>query len=88
MGVSRAPPRASPPPRTDQPVQRQRLGENEDQDHAHKQLGLLRVGAHARVADDADRHPGREAGEAAREAGGEVGVAVEEIVGFVGGLVD
>jgi hypothetical protein len=30
--------------RTNQAIQGQRLSENEDQDHAHKQLWLLRVG--------------------------------------------
>ena len=39
---------------------------------------LLRVGAHAGVADDADSHAGGEAGEAAREAGREVRVPLEQ----------
>ena len=46
--------------RTNQPVQRQRFRENEDENHADKQFGLLRVGADARVADDADRHAAHE----------------------------
>lgn len=79
---------AWPPPRTDQAVQRQRLGENEDEDHAHKQLGLLRVGAHARVAHDADGHAGAQASQAAGQACRKVRVPVEEVVGLVRGLVD
>lgn len=71
-----------------QPVESQRLGENEDEDHAHKKFRLLRVCPDSGVADDADGHPGGEAGEAAGEARGEVGVAVEEVVGLVRGLVD
>ena len=80
--------RAAPPLRTDQAVQRQRLGENQDEDHAHKQLGLLRVGAHAGVAHDADRHPRAQACQPARQARRKVGVAVEKVVGLVLGLVD
>ncbi len=51
---------------TDEAIQRQRLGENEDKDHAHKQLGLLRVGPHAGVTHNADGHAGTQARKAAR----------------------
>ena len=61
----------------DEAIQAKRLGEDEDQDHAHVQLGLLSRCAHARVADDADRNPGGHAAEAAREAGREMSVAGE-----------
>lgn len=59
---------STPPhnPLTNQPVQRQRFRENENEDHADKQLGLLRVGAHASIANDADGHARGEAGQAAR----------------------
>ena len=76
------------PLRTDEAVQRQRLGENEDEDHAHKQLGLLRVGADAGVAHNADGHAGAQARQTARQAGSKVRVAVEEVVRLVRGLVD
>ena len=54
----------------------------------HKQLGLLRVGAHAGVAHDADGHAGAQARQAARQARRKVRVAVEEVVGLVLRLVD
>jgi hypothetical protein len=42
-----------PQPLTNQAVQCQGLSENEDQDHTHKQLGLLRVGPAAGAATGA-----------------------------------
>jgi hypothetical protein len=44
----------------DQAVQTQGLGENENQNHAHKQLLLLAHCAHAGVAHNSDSHAGRE----------------------------
>jgi len=70
----------------DEPVERERLGEDEDEEHAREELGLLRVGADARVADDADGHARGEAGEAARQAGAEVGVPLEEGVRWRNGV--
>ena len=65
----------------DETVESESFGEDEDEDHADEQLGLLRVGPDSGVADDADGHAGGEAGEAAGESGGEVHVAVEKVVG-------
>lgn len=45
--------------RHDQPVQRQRLPEDQDQDHPHEDFLLLRVRTHARVAHDPDRQSRR-----------------------------
>ena len=64
----------------DEPVQRQRLAEDQDQDHAHEDLVLLRVGPHARVAHDADGQSGRQRAEAAAEPRSQVRVAVVERV--------
>ena len=65
----------------DETVESKSFGEDQDEDHADEQLGLLRVGPDAGVADDADGHAGGEAGDAAGESGGEVHVAVEKVVG-------
>lgn len=66
----------------DEAVQGERLGENEDKDHAGKQLGLLRVGAHAGVADDANGHASSQAREPARKPRGKVSVPLEERVAY------
>eukprot|EP00972_Heterocapsa_arctica_P114080 16440635-Heterocapsa_arctica.AAC.1 len=55
----------------------QRLRKDEDEDHAHEELRLLRVRPHASVPDDADRQAGRQRAQSDREAGGEVRVAGE-----------
>lgn len=54
----------------------------------HKQLGLLRVGAHARVSHNADGHAGAQARQAAGQPRSKVGVAIKEVVGLVLRLVD
>mmetsp|Transcript_21718 Transcript_21718/g.57972 ORF Transcript_21718/g.57972 Transcript_21718/m.57972 type:complete len:262 (+) Transcript_21718:224-1009(+) len=66
----------------DQAVQAEGLGEDEDEDHADEQTLLLGVGAHARVAHDADGQAGREGAHADREPGGEV--RVSEVGGVPG----
>ena len=40
--------------RYDQSIQRQRLSEDQNQNHAHEDLLLLRVGPHTRVSHDPD----------------------------------
>mmetsp|Transcript_25580 Transcript_25580/g.76206 ORF Transcript_25580/g.76206 Transcript_25580/m.76206 type:complete len:239 (+) Transcript_25580:39-755(+) len=65
----------------DQAVEAQGLREDEDEDHAHKELGLLRVRPHAGVPDDANRQARRQRAHPDREAGGEVRVAREGRVG-------
>mmetsp|Transcript_21584 Transcript_21584/g.59021 ORF Transcript_21584/g.59021 Transcript_21584/m.59021 type:complete len:202 (+) Transcript_21584:130-735(+) len=59
----------------DEAVQAQRLGKDEDQDHADEEPRLLRVGADAGVAHDADGEAGREGAHADRESSAEVRVA-------------
>ena len=61
-------------------VEGKRLGENEDEEHTGEELGLLSVGAHAGVTDDADGHAGGEAGETARETRCEMRVTLEQRV--------
>lgn len=43
-----------------QSVQTQHFGEDEDEDHANEEAGLLRCAADTGVADDADCEPGLE----------------------------
>lgn len=74
--------------RTDQAVQRQGLSENEDENHAYKQLGLLGIGTHACVPNNANGHASSQGSQAASQAGGKVGVAVKEVVRLICGLVD
>ncbi len=64
----------------DEAVEAKRLGEDEDEDHADEQLGLLRVGPDAGVADDADGEAGGEGAEPRGEPRGEVDGAVEVVV--------
>jgi len=61
----------------DEAVEAERLREDEDEDHADVELALLRVGAHARVANDANRNAGREPTQAAGKASRKVGEAGE-----------
>ena len=67
--------------RHDEAVQPQDLGEDQDQDHAHEQPGLLGRAPHARVPHDADG----EAGGQAAESHAETGPQVEEAPGGGGG---
>jgi hypothetical protein len=53
----------------DEAVETEDLGENEDEDHADEEAGLLGRAAHAGVADDADGVAGSEAGQADSQAG-------------------
>mmetsp|Transcript_4463 Transcript_4463/g.10595 ORF Transcript_4463/g.10595 Transcript_4463/m.10595 type:complete len:200 (+) Transcript_4463:87-686(+) len=59
----------------DQSVQAQGLGEDEDQDHADEESGLLGVGADAGVTDDADGEACCQGGHADSQTGTQVGVA-------------
>lgn len=58
-------------------VETERLGENENEDHSDEERRLLSVGTDTGVADDSNRHTGRQAREPAGEARGEVRVTVE-----------
>lgn len=53
----------------DEAVEPQHLGENQDQDHAHEEPGLLSGASHARVAHDADGKPSCQAAQAHAQAG-------------------
>ena len=65
------------------------LREDEDEDHADEEAGLLRVGAHAGVAHDADGEAGGQGAHADGEAGAQVRVArVGRVVGGVHLAVD
>ena len=56
----------------DEAVQPQDLGEDEDQDHAHEQPGLLGRAPHAGVAHDADGESSRQTAEAHAQTGSKV----------------
>lgn len=56
----------------DKAVETERLGEDENEDHAHVQLGLLSRSAHARIAHNADRNARSHAAQATRETGRQV----------------
>lgn len=56
----------------DEAVEPQHLGEDQDEDHAHEEPGLLGGAPHAGVAHDADGEPGRQAAQAHAQAGAEV----------------
>lgn len=56
----------------DQAVQTQHLGENQDQDHADEQTGLLGGTAHTGVTNDANGEAGGEAGKADRQTGAQM----------------
>ena len=56
----------------DEAVQTQDLGEDQDQDHAHEEPGLLGRTPHARVPHDADGEARGQAAEAHAEAGPQV----------------
>ena len=62
----------------DQAVETEHLCENEDEDHADEEAGLLGCSADAGVADDADGEAGCETGEADREPGTELDEGGEE----------
>jgi len=64
----------------DEAVQSERLGKDEDEDHADEELWLLRVSPNASVADNADGHARGQATEATGKACRQVGIAVEEVV--------
>ena len=63
--------------RHDETVQTQRLGENEDEDHANKELVLLSDGAHAGVTDDTNSHTSGQAGETTTQTGREMRIPSE-----------
>lgn len=56
----------------DEAVEPQHLGEDQDEDHAHEEPGLLGGAPHAGVAHDADGEPGRQAAQAHAQACAEV----------------
>merc|ERR1712066_134753 len=58
-----------------QAVQTQSLGEDEDEDHANEEAGLLSVGAHASIAHNANGKAGCQGAHADGEAGTEVRIA-------------
>lgn len=60
-----------------EPVETQDLGENQDEDHAHKEPGLLSRAPHAGVAHDADGKTCRQAAEAHAEPGAQMQEAPE-----------
>lgn len=62
----------------DEAVETEHLGENEDQDHADEETGLLGRSSHARVSHDADREARRQSTEADRETGAQVHEAAED----------
>ncbi|CAG5897624.1 unnamed protein product, partial [Menidia menidia] len=53
----------------DEPVEPQHLGEDQDQDHAHEEPGLLGGASHAGVAHDADGEPGGQPAQAHTQTG-------------------
>mmetsp|Transcript_84218 Transcript_84218/g.116371 ORF Transcript_84218/g.116371 Transcript_84218/m.116371 type:complete len:227 (-) Transcript_84218:9-689(-) len=59
----------------DEAVQTQSLGEDQYENHADEEPGLLRVRADAGITDDADREAGRQGAHAHGEAGAQVRVA-------------
>merc|ERR1719498_830547 len=59
----------------DEAVKAKRLREDKDEDHADEEARLLRVGAHAGVAHDADSEARRQRRHADREPGPKVRVA-------------
>ena len=60
-----------------QTVQTKRLAENENQNHADKQLRLLPVRTHTGVTNNTNSKAGGQRRETARQTSGEVGKAVE-----------
>lgn len=56
----------------DETVEPQHLGEDQDEDHAHEEPGLLGGAPHAGVAHDADGEAGRQAAQAHAQAGAQV----------------
>jgi predicted metal-dependent peptidase len=63
-----------------QTVETKSFAENENQNHADEQLGLLTVGAHTSVTDNADSETGSQSRETTRKTGSQVGKAVERRV--------
>ena len=58
----------------DESVQGQSFGEDENEDHADEQLGLLGVGTHAGVTDDSDGETSGERRETHSEASAQMGI--------------
>ncbi len=56
----------------DEPVESQHLCEDEDEDHADEEPGLLRRAPHARVAHDPDGVPRGQPGQTHRQTGAHV----------------
>lgn len=69
----------------DEAVEPQHLGEDQNEDHAHEEPGLLSGAPHTGVAHDADGEPGRQAAQAHAQAGAKVQEAPvgEETKGFI-----
>lgn len=60
-----------------EPIKRERLRENEDENHDNEKLRLLSCSAYSCVADDTNADTGGEAGETIGKSGGEMGEAQE-----------
>lgn len=56
----------------DEPVETQDLSEDQDEDHAHEEPGLLRRASHTCVAHDADGKAGCQSAEAHTQPGAQI----------------